>query len=114
MNTFTLESWCKPPGAERSMPMGEIHFHVSDPMHLKLEQAEAVLAQRETEREMEIPADIETLELELPEECKELSDCHFHVYLRRGHDRGQFFLTGHRADDGALVYSNAVMVDILG
>lgn len=114
MNTFTLDAWCKPQGAGSSTPIGNIHFHISDDMHLKLEQAEEQLSQRETEKEMEIPADMDSLELDLPTDCSELKDCHFHVYLRRGHDRGQFFLVGHRRDDDALIYSNAVMVDLLG
>lgn len=113
MNTFTLDAWCKPPGEHKSMPMGHIHFHISDDIHLQLERAETVLAQRQAEREMEIPADMDSLELDL-EESTELDDCHFHVYMRKDFERGQFFLVGHRAEDGALVYSNAVMVDQLG
>jgi len=114
MNTFTLDAWCKPPGAARSSAIGNIHFHVSDEMHLKLEQAEEVLAKRDAEREMEIPVDQASLELDLPPECSALEDCHFHVYMRKDYERGQFFLVGHRAGDHALVYSNAVMVDLLG
>ena len=114
MNTFTLDAWCKPPGAARSSAIGNIHFHVSDEMHLKLERAEEQLSQRQAEKEMEIPADLDSLELALPTDCSELKDCHFHVYMRQGHDRGQFFLVGHRSEDNALIYSNAVMVDLLG
>lgn len=114
MNTFTLDAWCKAPGAKRSSPIGNIHFHVSDEMHLKLEQAEHALAERHAEREMEIPADINSLELELPQACDGLEDCHFHVYMGKEYARGQFFLVGHRKQDHALIYSNAVMVDQLG
>lgn len=115
MNTFTLDAWCKPEGASRSMPAGNIHFHVSDAMHLQLEKAEEELAHQHSKRAMEIPVeDMRGLELELPEDCSSLSDCHFHIYVRQGDERGQFFLVGHRSGDGALIYSNAVLVDLLG
>ncbi|MBY4677754.1 hypothetical protein [Marinobacterium arenosum] len=116
MNTFSIESWCKPVGADKSEPMGIIHFHVSDEAHLAMERAEEQLVNSANQRETDISADMETLELELPEECDALSDPQFHVYVTKksGEARGQFFLMGHRAKDGALVYSNSVMVDQLG
>ena len=40
MNTFNLESWCKPKGASKSQPMGLMTFRVSEDAHLKMEQAE--------------------------------------------------------------------------
>jgi len=49
-----------------------------------------------------------------PQECGPLSDCRLRVYLSAGDERGQFHLVGHRASDGSLIYTNAVMIDQLG
>ncbi|MEH6578552.1 MAG: hypothetical protein V7731_15935 [Amphritea sp.] len=114
MNTFTIESWCKPVGAEKSLPMGEISFRVNDEYHLEMESVEERLAASEDEKQAEIPVDMNTLELRTPAECGELSDCQFHVFVNKREGRGHFFLKGHRANDHALIYSNAVMVDELG
>jgi len=54
------------------------------------------------------------MELITPEECGPLSDCQLRVYLSAGDQRGQFHLVGHRASDGSLIYTNAVMIDQLG
>lgn len=112
MNTLTIEGWCKARGASQSMPMGQIHFHVNEADHLRLEQAEERLQQTH-EPEAMLDVDMSTLELETPEECGPLSDCQLRVYLSPD-QRGQFHLVGHRASDGSLVYTNAVMVDQLG
>ncbi|MCY1558702.1 hypothetical protein D9M68_956600 [compost metagenome] len=53
------------------------------------------------------------MELSTPEECGPLSDIQWRVYLDAD-ERGQFHLVGHRASDGGLVYTNAVMIDQLG
>ncbi|MDE3738862.1 MULTISPECIES: hypothetical protein [Pseudomonas] len=113
MNTLTIKSWCKPKGAEKSIPMGDLHFHVNDTDHLRLEEAEERLQQTH-EREMMIAADMEHMELITPSECGSLSDLQFRVYLSRDDERGQFHLVGHRESDGSLVYTNSVMIDQLG
>lgn len=114
MNTFNLESWCKPQGAAKSQPMGLMTFRVSEDAHLKMEAAEDQMTQDSKAHEMDIPVDIDSLELQLPPDCEALSDAAFHVYRHAHEGRSHFFLTGHRASDGALVYSNAVLVDQLG
>lgn len=40
MSALTIEGWCKTSGAQKSTPMGEVHFYVDGPLHLRLEQAE--------------------------------------------------------------------------
>ncbi|MFC6672875.1 hypothetical protein [Marinobacterium aestuariivivens] len=112
MNTFNIESWCKPKGASKSEPMGLMTFSVSDEALLKLEAAEDQMTQDDRKHEMDIPVDIDSLELKLPPECDAVSDTAFHVYRHPHEDRSHFFLTGHRASDGALVYTNAVLVDL--
>ncbi len=112
MNTLSIEGWCKPAGAQKSTPIGLFHFRVSEPDHLRLEQAEERL-QASGEAETMVDVDISTLELEPPQECGPLSDCQMRVYLDAD-KRGQFHLVGHRQSDGSLVYTNAVMVDQLG
>lgn len=112
MNTLTIEGWCKASGAKQSTPMGQFHFYVSEPDHLRLEQAEERLQQTH-EPEAMVDADMSTMELVTPAECGPLADCRWRVYLDAD-QRGQFHLVGHRASDGSLVYTNAVMVDQLG
>ena len=113
MNTFTLESWCKETGELYSSPIGHIHFRINENCRLLLEEAEIAL--QETHKpEAFVPIDMSTMELETPPECGRLSDCQLRVYLRPSDDRGQFHLVAHRAMDGSLIYSNAVMVDQLG
>lgn len=112
MNTFTIEGWCKARGAQKSTPMGQIHFHINEPDHVRLEQAEERLQQTH-EPEAMLSVDMSTMELVTPQECGPLSDCQLRVYLSSD-QRGQFHLVGHRASDGSLIYTNAVMVDQLG
>ncbi|WP_372876389.1 hypothetical protein [Pseudomonas sp.] len=112
MNTLTIEGWCKARGATKSTPLGRFHFHVSEPDHLRLEQAEERLQQTH-EPETMVDADVTTMELSTPDECGPLADCQWRVYLDKD-ERGQFHLVGHRLSDGSLVYTNAVMIDQLG
>ncbi|MCR8921913.1 hypothetical protein NO559_03970 [Dasania sp. GY-MA-18] len=113
MNTLTLDGWCKPQGAPKSMPIGMIHFRISEQDHLKMEQLEDKL-QNSSDRDVMLPLDINQLELKTPDDCGPLSDCQARVYISPNSGRGQFHLVGHRASDGSLVYTNAVMVDQLG
>lgn len=113
MNTLTIEGWCKGSGEQRSTPIGAFHFRVSEADHLRLERAEEEL-QKSGGKDMMVDADMSTMELVTPPECGPLSDCQWRVYLSGEERRGQFHLVGHRASDGSLVYSNAVMVDQLG
>lgn len=112
MNTLTIEGWCKARGAATSTSMGQFQFHVSEPEHLRLERAEEHL-QKTREPEIMVDADVTTMALSTPDECGPLADIQWRVYLDAD-ERGQFHLVGHRASDGSLVYTNAVMVDQLG
>lgn len=112
MNTFTIEGWCKTVGAQKSMPMGQIHFRISEPDHMRLEQAEERLQQTH-EAEALLDVDMSGMALVTPADCGPLSDCQLRVYLSQD-QRGQFHLVGHRASDGSLVYTNAVVIDLLG
>lgn len=126
MNSFEIEAWCKPEGAEKSAPLGLIRFRVTPDMHLKLADAEDQLGDRndrsdsndsrDSRDRLELDIDIaeDGLALETPPECGALKDCKFHVYRHRHGERGHFFLVGHRVSDNALVYSNAIVVDQLG
>ena len=110
MSALTIEGWCKVNGEQKSTPMGEIHFYVDGPLHKRLEDAEERL-QKTHEREAMVDVDMDTLELKLPEGYGPLSDCQMRVYIHN--ERGQFHLVGHRASDGSLIYSNAVLIDQL-
>ena len=113
MNTLTVEGWCKGSGERKSTPIRAFHFYVSEAEHLRLERAEDEL-QRSGAADIMVDADLSTLQLQTPPECGRLVDGQWRVY-RGGEDlRGQFHLVGHRASDGSLVYSNAIMVDQLG
>lgn len=110
MSALTIEGWCKTSGAQKSTPVGEIHFDIDAPLHLRLEEAEEHL-QKTHEREAMVDVDMSSMDLILPEGYGPLSDCQMRVYL---HDeRGQFHLVGHRASDGSLIYTNAVLIDQL-
>jgi hypothetical protein len=110
MSALTIEGWCKVNGQKKSTPMGEIHFYVDGTLHKGLEDAEEHL-QKTHEPEAMVDVDMDTLELNLPEGYGPLSDCQMRVYIHKG--RGQFHLVGHRASDGSLIYSNAVLIDQL-
>ncbi|RJG13977.1 hypothetical protein D3879_12385 [Pseudomonas cavernicola] len=112
MATLTIEGWCKTSDDKKSTPLGSFHFYVDGAEHLRLEQAEEQL-QKTHESEVMVDVDMTTMELITPEECGPLSDCKFRVYLSASDQRGQFHLVGHRASDGSLIYTNAVMIDQL-
>lgn len=113
MNTMTIEGWCKPDDISASTPIEFLHFRVSEECHLRLEAAEEEL-QRTHAADKYIDVDMESLELKTSDDCGPLADCRLRVYLDQADHRGQFHLVGHRASDGCLIYSNAVMVDLLG
>lgn len=110
MSNLTLEGRCKTGTDQKSTPIGEIHFYVDGPLHVRLEEAEERL-QKTHEPEAMVDVDMDTLNLILPEGYSPLSDCQMRVYLH--HERGQFHLVGHRASDGSLIYSNVVLIDQL-
>lgn len=125
MNTLSIEGWCKRSDDEKSTPVGYIQFYVSEPTHLLLEKAAERLNKakdmheeegsvRSEENAVMVDVDMATLDLVLPEGYGPLSDCQFRVYLGGEDQRGQFHLVGHRASDGSMIYSNAVMIDQLG
>jgi len=80
MSALTIEGWCKPSPDQKSIPIGEIHFDVDDPLHLRLEQAEERL-QETHEPEAMVDVDMSTMDLVLPEGYGPLSDCQMRVYL---------------------------------
>ncbi|VVO84673.1 hypothetical protein [Pseudomonas fluorescens] len=108
MSALTIEGWCKPSRDKKSTPVGEIHFYVDVPLRQRLEQAEEHL-QKSHDREVMVDVDLATLDLKIPEGYGPLSDCQMRVYLH--HERGQYHLVGHRASDGSLIYTNAVLID---
>lgn len=111
MSTLTIEGWCKTSADSPPTPIEDIHFYLSGSDHLHLEQAEEFL-QRTHERERLVDVDMSTLELSLPESFGPLGDCQLRVYLDQDR-RGHVHLIGHRASDGSLIYSNAVLIDQL-
>ncbi|MGH8345172.1 MAG: hypothetical protein ACRES5_01180 [Pseudomonas sp.] len=110
MSALTIEGWCKPSPDQKSIQIGEIHFYVDGPLHVRLEEAEERL-QNSHEREAMVDVDMGSMDLIMPEGYAPLSDCQMRVYLH--HERGQFHLVGHRASDGSLIYTNAVLIDQL-
>ncbi|WCM50635.1 hypothetical protein OH720_27415 [Pseudomonas sp. WJP1] len=111
MSNLTLEGRCKPNPNQPSDPIGEIHFYVDGPLHVRLEEAEERLQKSPALKEVMVDVDMDTLNLVLPEGYGPLSDCKMRVYLH--YERGQFHLVGHRASDGSLIYSNVVLIDQL-
>lgn len=112
MSSFSIEGWFKPVGEQKSTPIENIDFYLSGDDHLHLEQAEERL-QKSHEPEELVDVNLETLQLVLPRWFGDVADCQFRVYLRPDDQRGQFHLLGHRASDGCLIYTNAVLIDQL-
>lgn len=113
MNTLTIDGWRKGSGDAKSSPIGAFSFHLNEAHHLRLEQAEEHLSKTD-KPEIMVDVDMQDINLVTPSECGPLSDCKVRVYLGGEDRRGQFHLVGHRASDGSLVYTNAVMIDQLG
>ena len=113
MNTLSIDGWRKPDANAKSIPIGELHFRVHEKYHLMMEKAEQELAETH-QPEAFIDVDKDTMELETPNDCGDLVNCRFRVYLDDFDHRGHFHLVAERAGDHSLVYSNAVMVDQLG
>lgn len=111
-NMLTLEGWCKAEGAAEPTPIESLHFCVSEDTHLRLEEAEQQLGDSDKE-EIFVDVDAAELELETSSDCGPLSDARLRVYLSPSDGRGTFHLVGHRASDGSLVYSKAVMIETL-
>ncbi|AGI23108.1 hypothetical protein ACYCAX_19040 [Pseudomonas sp. MT3] len=112
MSAMTLEGWCKTRPDQKPTPLEDIHFFVSDADHLRLEHAEEYL-QNSGAHDVMVDADLDNLDLKMPEGFGPLSDCQYRVYLSHGDQRGHFHLVGHRASDGSLIYTNAVLIDQL-
>ena len=113
MNRLTVEGWCRKFDVEAPIPLAGIRFRISAACHLELEKAEEELEKTHAPEKFVI-VDVSTLDLELPAEVGALADCQIRVYLSPLDGRGQFHLVGHRSSDGALVYTEPVMVDQLG
>jgi hypothetical protein len=107
MSTLTIEGWCKITGDQKSTPVGDIHFEIEGSVHRRLEEAEEYL-QKSDGSEVMVDVDMTSLNLILPPGYGPLSDCQIRVYLHE--ERGQFHLVGHRASDGSLIYTNAVLI----
>ena len=112
MNTLTIEGWCKPEGASKSTRVESLHFRVSEEAHLEMEKAEEKLQESDA-TEAFVELDMDKLELETSADCGPLTDCKFRVYLNSD-QVGQFHLTAHRVSDGALIYSDALMIEFVG
>ena len=57
MNTLSIDGWRKADNDSKSIPIGILHFYVSESEHLRLEQAEEQL-QRSGVRDAMIDADM--------------------------------------------------------
>lgn len=112
MSSFSIEGWCKTSSEQAPIPVEDISFYLNGIDHLHLEQAEEYL-QRTHESDVMVDVDMTTLNLSMPAEYSPLSDCKLRVYLNADTQRGHFHLVGHRASDGSLIYSNAVLIDQL-
>lgn len=112
MSSLAIESWVKSSDTAKSVPGGIVEFYISGDDKIRMERAQEHL-QRSAEKEVLLDVDPATIDLVLPQGCGELRDCQLRVYLRSEDLRGQFHLVGHRASDGALIYTNAMMIDML-
>ncbi|MCY1395764.1 hypothetical protein D3C76_239730 [compost metagenome] len=108
MSTLTIEGWCKTSDEQKSTPVEDIQFYLTGDDRLHLEQAEEYL-QESHKSEVMVDVDMATLDLNIPAQYSPLSDCKLRVYLDPD-SRGHFHLVGHRASDGSLIYTNAVLI----
>ena len=109
--TLDLEGWRKAGGADARVPVHNIHLQVSEDCHLRLERAEEQLL-HSNEMETFLDVDPSDLDLAVSPDCGRISSCQLRVYFNPRDERCHFHLVG-RTQDGALVYSNAVLVDAL-
>ena len=109
MHPFEIESHIKPEGAERSEDAGLVRFALPDAVYHRLEELEEELIESDR-KETFIDVDPTALKLELPPEVPALRDCKLRLYVKSSDNKGHFHIVGHRASDGALFYSNSIMV----
>ena len=112
MSTMNIEGWCKTNQNHKPLPLKNIHFHINEKDIINFEEAEEYLQTHEKSYMM-IQANMKSLELEMPKGFGKLSDCCYRVYLNRSNNKGYVHLVGHRASDGSLVYSNALLIEQL-
>jgi hypothetical protein len=67
MSRFSIQGWCKTGTTQKSTPVEQIHFYLSDDDHLRLEQAEAHQQQSHAPEVM-IDVDMATLDLRVPQD----------------------------------------------
>jgi len=106
---LSLEAWQKPRQSEESEELGKLRLVIGDREFSSLEKIERDLKESE-EREAFMKVSPATLSIQPPKDCGPLSDCKIRVYLREEDDTGHFHLVGRRAENGAPVYTNAVML----
>ena len=106
---LSLEAWEKPHHSEESQGLGTLRIVIGDKEYSSLEKIERDLKESE-EREALIQVSPAALSLQAPRECGPLTECKIRVYLREEDDTGHFHLVGRRAENGAPVYTNAVML----
>ncbi len=58
MSNLTLEGRCKTSADQKSEPIGEIHFYVDGPLHLRLEEAEERLQKTPELNEVMVDVDM--------------------------------------------------------
>ena len=106
---LSLEAWEESSKSDQSEEVGTIRLEIGDREFRSLERMENELKQSEN-REAFLNVSPQTLSLQTPGHCGPLSDCKIRVYLREEDDTGHFHLVGRRAENDALIYTNAVMV----
>lgn len=112
MSSLSIESWVKPNSTAKSVPGGIIEFYISGDDKINMERAQEHL-RNSADKEVLVEVNYATLKLIPPPSCGELIDCKLRVYLREEDQRGQFHLVGKRERDGALIYTNSMMIDML-
>ncbi len=110
--TLDLEGWRKSASTGELTPVHNIHLQVTEACHLMLEQAVEELQQRHEEERL-LDIDPEALEVEVSADCGPLASCQLRVYRKPGDEDCHFHLVGNCKGDNSLVYSNAVLVNML-
>ena len=109
---LALETYRKPTLEGSSESVGHARVVVRDGGYRALERLEERLRESEQD-ELMLDIGASDIELELPDECGDMSDCKLRVYLDGETRAGLFHVVGRTSRDSSLVYTEPAMVRLI-
>lgn len=109
---LALETYRKPALIGSSESVGYAKVMVGNGGYRELERLEERLRESEQD-ELMLDIDASDIELELPDDCGDMSDCKVRVYLDGETRAGLFHVVGRSSRDSSLVYTEPAMVRLI-